>query len=42
MASSANLNCSIIEVVGRDDNRVGVAVTNSDMVVSLLFSNEAS
>ena len=35
MASSANLKCSIVEVVGRDNNRVGVVVTNSDMMVGI-------
>ena len=35
MASFTNLKCSIVEVVGRDDNRVGVVVMNSDMLVGL-------
>ena len=35
MASSANLKCSIVEVVGRDDSRVGAVVTNFDMLVGL-------
>ena len=35
MASSAKLKCSIVEVVGRDDNRVGDVVANSDMLVGL-------
>ena len=35
MASSANLKCSIVEVVGRDDNRVGTVVMNSDILVGL-------
>ena len=42
VASSANLKCSIVEVVGRDYNRVVVVVTNSDMVVGLLVAKEAS
>ena len=41
MASSANLKCSIVEVVGRDDNSM-VSVVNFDMVVGLLVSKEAS
>ena len=35
MANSSNLKCSIVEVVGRDDNRVRVMVPNSDMLVGL-------
>ena len=35
MASSSNLKCSIVEVVGRDDNRVRYVVTNSDMLVGI-------
>ena len=35
MASSANLKCSIVAVVGRDNNRVGDVVTNYDMSVGL-------
>ena len=42
MSSAANLKCSIVEVVGRVDNRVGVVVKNSNMVVGLLVSKEAS
>ena len=42
MASSANLKCSIVEVVGRDAHRVGDVVTNSSMVVGLLVAKEAS
>ena len=42
MANAANLKCSIVEVVGRVDNRVGAVVKNSDMVVGLLFAKEAS
>ena len=35
MANSSNLKCSIVEVVGRDDNRVGDVVTNFDMLFGL-------
>ena len=35
VASSANLNCSIVEVVDMEDNRVGVVVENSGMSVGL-------
>ena len=35
MANSANLNCSIVEVVDMEDNRVGVEVENYDMLVGL-------
>ena len=35
MASFANLKCSIIEVMGRDDNSVGVVVMNFDMLVGI-------
>ena len=42
VAISANLKCSIVEVVGREDNRVGVVVANSDMVVGTMVSKEAS
>ena len=35
VASSANLKCSIVAVVGRDNNRVGDVVTNYDMSVGL-------
>ena len=35
MASSANLKCSIIEVIGRDDNSVGAMVMNFDMSVGI-------
>ena len=41
MANSANLKCSIVEVVGRDDSRVG-DVVNFGMVVGLLVAKEAS
>ena len=42
MAYASNLKCSIVEVVGRVGNKVGVVVTNSDMVASPLVSMEAS
>ena len=42
VARSANLKCSIVDMVGRVDNKVGVVVKNSDMVVCLLVSKEAS
>ena len=42
MASSTNLKCSIIEVVGRYDNRVGAVVTNFNMVVGVLVAKDAS
>ena len=35
VANSANLNCSIVEVVDTEDNRVGVVVESSDMLVDL-------
>ena len=35
VANSANLNCSIVEMVDMEDNRVGVVVENSDMLVSI-------
>ena len=35
VASSANLNCSIVEVVDTEDNRVEVVVESSDMMVGL-------
>ena len=35
VASSSNLNCSIVEVVDMEDNRVGVVVESSDMLVGL-------
>ena len=35
MVSSANLKCSIVEVVGRDDNRLGVAEINFNMLVGI-------
>ena len=35
MAISANLKCSIVEAVGRDDNRVGDVVRNYDMFVGI-------
>ena len=42
MSNDANLKCSIIEVVGRVDNKVGDMVRNYDMVVGLLVSKKAS
>ena len=37
VASYSNLKCSIVkvEVVGKDDNRAGYMVMNSDMLVGL-------
>ena len=35
VANSANLNCSIVEVVDMEDNRVKVVVESSDMLVGL-------
>ena len=35
VASSANLNCSIVEVVDMEDNRVEVVVESYDMLVGL-------
>ena len=35
VANSSNLNCSIVEVVDMEDNRVEVAVESSDMLVGL-------
>ena len=35
MANSTKLNCSIIEVVDMEDNRVEVVVESSDMLVGL-------
>ena len=35
VANSANLNCSIVDVVDMDDNRVEVEVESSDMLVGL-------
>ena len=35
VASSSNLNCSIVEVVNMEDNRVEVEVESSDMLVGL-------
>ena len=37
----ANLNCSIVEVVDMEDNRVEVVVESSDMLVDLYISKEA-
>ena len=35
VASFSNLKCSIVEVVDMEDNRVGVVVESSDMLVGL-------
>ena len=35
IANSTNLNCSIVEVVDMEDNRVGVVVENFGMLVGL-------
>ena len=35
VANSSNLNCSIVEVVDMEDNRVEVVVERSDMLVNL-------
>ena len=35
VANSSNLNCSIVEVVDMEDNRVEVVVESSDMRVGL-------
>ena len=35
VASFDNLRCSIVEVVGMEDNRVGVVVESSEMLVGL-------
>ena len=35
VANSSNLNCSIVEVVDTEDNRVEVVVESSDMLVGL-------
>ena len=37
MANSANLNCSIVEVVDMEDKRVEVVVESSDMLVDIRF-----
>ena len=42
VANYANLNCSIVEVVDMEDNRVQVVVENSDMMVGLMAVKEAS
>ena len=42
VANSANLNCSIVEVVDMDNNRVEVVVEIFDMLVGILVSREAS
>ena len=35
VANSSNLNCSIVEVVDTEDNRVEVEVESSDMLVGI-------
>ena len=35
MANSSNLNCSIVEVVDMEDNRMEVEVESSNMLVGL-------
>ena len=35
VASSANLRCSIVKVVGMEDNRVGIVVESLGMLVGL-------
>ena len=35
VANFSNLRCSIVEVVDMEDNRVGVVVENSGMLVGL-------
>ena len=35
VANSSNLQCFVVEVVDRDDNRVGDVVTNFDMLVCI-------
>ena len=35
MSNSAHLNCSIVEVVDMEDNRVEVVVESYDMLVDL-------
>ena len=35
VANSANMRCSIVEVVGMEDNRVGVVVGSSSMLFGL-------
>ena len=35
VANSSNLNCSIVEVVDTEDNRVEVAMESLDMLVDL-------
>ena len=42
VANSPNLNCSIVEVVDMEDNRVEVVVESFDMLVGLYVSKEAS
>ena len=42
VANSANWNCSIVEVVDTEDNRVEVVVEILDMLVGLYVAKEAS
>ena len=35
VANSTNLNCSIVEVLNTEDNRVEVTVESSDMLVGI-------
>ena len=42
VANSTNLNCSIIEVVDMEDNRVEVVAEILDMLDGLYISKEAS
>ena len=42
VANSANLNCSIVEVVDTKDNRVDVVVESLDMLIGLYVAKEAS
>ena len=35
VASSTNLKCSIVEVIGRDDNRVWFVVSNYDILIGI-------
>ena len=35
VANSANLNCSIVEMIDTEDNRVEITVESSDMLVGL-------
>ena len=42
VANSASLNCSIVEVVDTEDNRVEVVVKSYDMLIGLWVAKEAS